>query len=69
MQPKKLEDYKFFQPIAWTVCIAFAAFVGFLAVGLKNTMSNIESSVISSEERLSNIEEAIGIGSEVESNQ
>jgi hypothetical protein len=60
MQPKKLEHYKFFQPIAWTLCLSFAGFVGMLALQLDNSIQNLESSSIGFEQRLQNIESIVG---------
>ena len=61
MKPKKLEQYKYFQPIAWTLCLSFAGFVGMLALELQTTIKNLENSSLSFEERLQNIEEAVNI--------
>jgi hypothetical protein len=52
MQPKKLEHYKYFQPIAWTVCISFAVFVGMLSLEMKTAVENLESSNLNTEQRL-----------------
>lgn len=62
MQPKKLEQYKYFQPIAWTVCIGFASFVGMLALNVKDTVERMESSSLSFENRLKAVEQAVGGG-------
>ncbi|MEZ4195068.1 MAG: hypothetical protein R3B53_01585 [Candidatus Paceibacterota bacterium] len=61
MQPKKLEHYKYFQPIAWTLCISFAGFVGLLALNLKVVVQDLESSNMSFETRLQNVEEIVGV--------
>lgn len=61
MQPKKLEHYKYFQPIAWTLCISFAGFVCMLALNLKVVVQDLETSTMSFETRLQNIEEVVGI--------
>ncbi len=61
MQPKKLEQYKYFQPIAWTLCISFAGFVMMMALQLKTTIHNLESSTLSFESRLQNVEAAVGV--------
>jgi len=60
MQSKKLEHYKYFQPIAWTLCLSFAGFVGMLALQLQSTITNLESSTLSFEQRLQNVEAAVG---------
>lgn len=60
MQPKKLEQYKYFQPIAWTLCLGFAAYVGFLAANLDEEISALESSSLSFEERLERLEKTVG---------
>jgi hypothetical protein len=61
MQPRKLEHYKFFQPIAWTVCIGFAGFVGMMALNITKEIQRFESSSIGFEQRLQNLEEAAGV--------
>ncbi len=60
MQPKKLEHYKYFQPIAWTLCISFAGFVGMLALELQIHVNKLQQSTIGFEERLQTIEETLG---------
>jgi hypothetical protein len=61
MQPKKLEQYPYFQPIAWTVCLSFAGFVAMLALELKTTVTNMQQSSLSFEERLERVEAAVGV--------
>ena len=61
MKPKKLEQYKYFQPIAWTLCLSFAGFVGMLALELQTTIKNLESSSLGFEERLQNIESVVNV--------
>ncbi len=60
MQPKKLEQYKYFQPIAWTLCIGFAAYVGFLALNIDEEIASLESSSLNFEERLMRLEQTVG---------
>lgn len=60
MQPKKLEQYKYFAPIAWTVCISFAAYVGLLAVNLDEEITRLENSSLTFENRLNNLEKQVG---------
>ena len=60
MQPKKLEHYKYFQPIAWTLCLGFAAYVGSLALNIDEEISALESSSLSFEERLERTERTVG---------
>lgn len=60
MQPKKLEHYKFFQPVAWTLCIGFATYVGFLALNIDKEISALESSSLTFEERLNRLEQTVG---------
>jgi len=64
MQPRKLEQYKYFQPIAWTLCVSFAGFVGMLALQMNSAMQNFESSSISFDQRLQNLEEKVGATSD-----
>ncbi len=61
MQPKKLEQYKYFAPIAWTLCIGFAGFVGMIAIQAGDAIKKLESSDISFEHRLEAVEKAVDI--------
>lgn len=61
MQPKKLEQYKYFQPFAWTLCISFAAFVGLLALELKANVLQMQETALSFEARLERVEQAVGV--------
>lgn len=61
MQPKKLEQYKYFQPIAWTLCLTFAGFVGMLSLQIQDEVQKFETSSISFDQRLKNVEEVVGI--------
>lgn len=61
MHPKKLEEYKYFQPIAWTLCLTFAGFVGMLSLQVQKGVERFETSSISFEQRLQNVEDAVGI--------
>jgi hypothetical protein len=60
MQPKKLEQYKYFQPIAWTLCLSFAGFVGMLALNVNKEIQRFENSSLVFEQRLQNVERAVG---------
>lgn len=59
MQSKKLEHYKFFEPIAWITCISFAVFVGMLALEFKTTIQDLKTSSQQTEQRIQNLENAI----------
>jgi hypothetical protein len=61
MQPKKLEQYKYFQPIAWTLCLSFAGFVTLLSLQLQSTVANMEQSTLNFDERLKAVEEVVGV--------
>lgn len=61
MQPKKLEQYKYFTPIAWTLCIVFAGFVGMIAIQAGDAIKKLESTDISFEQRLEAVEKAVDI--------
>ncbi len=61
MQPKKLEQYKYFQPIAWTLCLSFAGFVTLLSLQLQSTMENMQQSTLVFDERLKAVEEVVGV--------
>lgn len=60
MQPRKLEQYQYFQPIAWTLCLSFAGFVGLLALQLESGVQKFENSSISFEQRLQDLEQKVG---------
>jgi len=59
MQPKKLEHYKFFQPIAWTVFISFTGFVTMLALQLNTAINDLDNSKTSIEKRIQNLENTV----------
>lgn len=59
MQPKKLEQYKYFQPIAWIVCLSFAGFVGMLSLQLQTVIDDLETSNLNIEQRLDKLEKEI----------
>jgi TRAP-type C4-dicarboxylate transport system permease small subunit len=61
MQPRKLEQYKYFQPIAWTLCLSFAGFVTLLSLQLQSTVANMEQSTLNFDERLKAVEEVVGL--------
>lgn len=61
MQPKKLEQYKYFQPIAWTLCIGFAAYVGSIALKADEQFKKLESSSLTFEQRLERVENVVGV--------
>lgn len=61
MQPKKLEQYKYFQPIAWTLCLSFAGFVTLLSMQLQSSVANMEQSTLNFDERLKAVEEVVGV--------
>jgi hypothetical protein len=61
MQPRKLEQYKYFQPIAWTLCVSFAGFVSMLALQLQSVVQDMQTSSISFDERLKNVEDIVGV--------
>ncbi len=64
MQPRKLEQYKYFQPIAWTLCVSFAGFVGMIALQVESSVQEFQTSSIGFEERLQNLEEKVGVSPE-----
>lgn len=61
MQPKKLEHYKYFQPIAWTICVGFAGFVGMMALNINKEIQRFENSSLVFEQRLQNLEKTVGV--------
>jgi hypothetical protein len=66
MQPRKLEHYKYFQPIAWTLCVSFAGFVAMLALQLENqvrSIGNLETSAMGFDQRIQNLENIVGVDS------
>ena len=60
MQPKKLEQYKYFQPIAWTLCLGFAGYVGSIALKADDQLKKLENSSLTFEQRLERVEKAVG---------
>lgn len=61
MKPSKLEQYKFFQPIAWTLCLSFAGFVAMLALEMEKEVQKFEKSTTNFDERLQILEERVGV--------
>jgi len=59
MQPKKLENYKFFQPIAWTVFLSLTGFVTMLVLQLNAAINDLGNSKVSIEERIQNLEKTV----------
>lgn len=59
MQPKKLEAYKYFKHLAWTLIILFATFVFILTIKLQTVVQKMETSNVSMEERLQNLEKEV----------
>lgn len=53
---KKLEQYKWFPYIAWSLCIGLAFFVGKLTLDLHTTAQNLERTTMTLEERVDIIE-------------
>ena len=60
MQPKKLENYKYFGVIAWILCIGFAIFVYSLVLELKEAAENIQTTSLDFEQRLETVEDIVG---------
>lgn len=60
MQPKKLENYKYFGIIAWIICIGFAAFVYSLVLELKEAAESLQKASVNFESRLENVEQIVG---------
>ncbi len=60
MQPKKLENYKYFGIIAWILCIGFAIFVYSLVLELKEAAENIQTTSVDFEQRLETVEDIVG---------
>lgn len=58
MQPqsKKLEEYKIFPYIAWTICILFAGFVLNLSLQLSVSVEEMQDSNLNLEYRVQTIE-------------
>ena len=56
MAHKKLEQYKWFPVVAWTLAIGFAAFVSSLALELRNTADGLRETSISLEQRMQYLE-------------
>lgn len=56
MQPKRLEHYKYFTPIAWALCLGFAGFVGLLALQVNETIHGLETSNLTFEQKFETLE-------------
>lgn len=59
MQPKKLENYKVFPYIAWTICILFATFVGLLSFEMKQAITELQTINIQNAEKIDSIEKKL----------
>ncbi len=59
MQPKKLEQFKYFQPIAWTLCLSFAGFVVMLSLQLVGVVNDLQTTNLSIDSRLDVLEDKI----------
>ncbi|MDO8260276.1 MAG: hypothetical protein Q7T50_02115 [Candidatus Magasanikbacteria bacterium] len=59
MQPKKLENYKYFGVIAWILCIGFAIFVYSLVLELKEAALNLQNTSVDFGSRLENVEQIV----------
>lgn len=56
MAQKKLEQYKWFPVVAWTLAIGFALFVINLAFELRETADDLRESSISLQQRMDYLE-------------
>lgn len=56
MAGKQLEQYSWFPHIAWTLSLALALFVGYLALELRTTAQDLQDSSLSLEQRLEDTE-------------
>lgn len=61
MEPKKIEEYKYFQPIAWVTVLVFAMFVFALSIQSRSTIKVMQINNAVIEERLQVLEEALNI--------
>ena len=59
MQPKKLENYKVFPFIAWTICVLFAGFVGFLSLEMKQAITELQTINLQNAEKIDSIEKKL----------
>lgn len=59
MQPKKLEQHKFFPYVAWTLCILFAGFVGMLSLEMKKAVNELQMQNLQDNERISELENTV----------
>ena len=59
MQPKKLENYKVFPFIAWTICVLFAGFVGLLSLEMKKAITELQTINLQNAEKIDSIEKKL----------
>ncbi|KXJ99807.1 MAG: hypothetical protein UZ19_OD1000305 [Parcubacteria bacterium OLB19] len=59
MQPKKLENYKVFPFIAWTICVLFAGFVGLLSLEMKQAITELQTINLQNAEKIDSIEKKL----------
>lgn len=59
MQPKKLENYKVFPFVAWTLCVLFAGFVGLLSIEMKQAITELQIINIQNAEKIDSIEKKL----------
>ena len=57
MSHKKLEQYKWFSTVAWTLAIGFALFVVSLSLELRTTATELSESSISLKQRMNYLEQ------------
>ncbi len=56
MQPKKFEEYPYFQPVAWTIVLVFTIFVLAISVQTRNIINVIQMNNSSIDQRLQALE-------------
>ncbi len=59
MQPKKLEHFKAFPYIAWTICVLFAGFVGLLSLEMKQAITELQTINLQNAEKIDSIEKTL----------
>lgn len=54
--PKKLEQYKYFSVVAWTLVLAFTSLVTYLALDLRQTANELETTSMNLNQKMEDVE-------------
>ena len=59
MPPKKLEKHKIFPFVAWSICVLFAVFVGYLSLEMKQAIFELQAINLQNAEKIDSIEKKL----------